>query len=49
VRAGAPQHLARRTLERYIDAVQALQATGRLSQVWAQGLLNGARGLLAML
>jgi hypothetical protein len=42
------RHLARHTLERYIDAVQALQARGRLSQVSAQELLNGARDLLAM-
>ncbi|MBC7954620.1 MAG: hypothetical protein H7Y33_01950 [Cytophagales bacterium] len=41
--------LARHTLERYVDAVQALQAKGRLSQVSAQELVNGATAVLAML
>lgn len=41
--------LARHTLERYVDAVEALKAKGRLSQVSAQELVNGATAVLAML
>ncbi len=41
--------LARHTLERYVDAVQLLQAKKRLSQVSAQELVNGANAVLAML
>jgi len=36
-------HLARPTLERYIDAVESLQARGRLSRVSAQELVSSAR------
>lgn len=42
-------HLARHTLEHYVEAVQALKARGRLSQVSANELVNGANALLAQL
>lgn len=45
---GVANHLARHTLERYIHAVESLQARGRLSPVSAEELVNGARAILAM-